>query len=67
MGPLHRLSSFFSASVVDVNNNRMGVKGKKKNKFASDIDIFGGEGIKTKTYIWATLRTPKKNKGNFRS
>jgi hypothetical protein len=65
MGPLYRLSSLFSTSVVDVNNNpKMGFKGKK-NKFNSDMDIFAKEAerIKTKTYMWASIRIPRKNRG----
>lgn len=65
MGLLHRLSTFLSGSnVVDVNNNKMGVKGKNKTKFASDIDIFTAEKPKSKT-LWPTLKTSKKNKGNI--
>lgn len=70
MGPLHRLQSFFSASEVDVNNNnnnnrskKMGFKGKK-SQFASEIDFFSpGEGIQAKTYIWSTLKSSKRAKG----
>lgn len=65
MGPLHRLTSFLSANnELDVNNNKMGVKGKNKTKFASDIDILGAEKTKKTTY-WPTLKTSKKNKGTF--
>lgn len=42
----------------------MGVKGKNKTKFASDIDVFGAEKPKSKS-IWPTLKTSKKNKGNW--
>lgn len=61
MGPFHRLISF-SVSAVDVNNNKMGVKGKNKPKVTSDVDIFGAEKQRGKTY-WPTLKTSKKNKG----
>lgn len=64
MGPFHKLTSFFSASVIDINNNKMGVRGKT-GKFPSDMDIFATERIKTKTYVWATLKIPKKKKGNY--
>lgn len=64
MGPLHRLTALLSGnSEVDVNNNKMGVKGKNKTKFASDIDIYGADKPKKTTY-WPTLKTSKKNKGN---
>ncbi|RZB94433.1 SMC N domain containing protein [Asbolus verrucosus] len=41
----------------------MGFKGKK-NKFSSEMDIFAKEAerIKTKTYMWASIRIPKKSK-----
>lgn len=70
MGPLHRLASLFNTSVIDANHNykTMGVKGKKHTKFASDLDIFARESerIKNKTYIWTSIRLPKKNnKGNI--
>lgn len=47
----------------------MGFKGKK-DKFKSEMDIFAkeaGEKIKTKTYMWASIRIPNKikNKGTF--
>lgn len=60
MGPLHRLVSFFNDSGLDLNN--MGVKGRKY-KFSSDLDIFAKESerIKSKAYIWASIRLPKKN------
>lgn len=64
MGPFHRLTSFLSASAVDVNNNKMGVKGKSKTKFASDIDVFGGDKPRNKS-LWPTLKSSKKNKGIF--
>ncbi|KAF7268876.1 hypothetical protein GWI33_018044 [Rhynchophorus ferrugineus] len=69
MGPLHKLQSFFSASVVDINNNssagaKMGFKGKTKRHFGSEIDFFvQGERIKTKTYVWSSIKTPKRSKG----
>ena len=68
MGPFHKLQSFFSASVVDVNNNssggKMGFKGKNKRHFSSEIDVFAqGDRIKTKTYVWSTLKAPKRSKG----
>ncbi|KAK9879875.1 hypothetical protein WA026_008377 [Henosepilachna vigintioctopunctata] len=66
MGPLRRFSSFFSASVVDVNNNssNMGAKGKK-NKFSSDLDIFtkDAERLKGKSQLWTSLKTQKNKKG----
>lgn len=73
MGPLHKLQSFFSASEVDVNNNnnnnrskKMGFKGKK-SQFASEIDFFSpGDGIQAKTYIWSTLKSSKRAKGEFK-
>lgn len=64
MGPLHRLSSFLSASVVDVNNNKMGVKGKNKTKFAGDVDIFSAEKPKNRS-LWPSSKSSKKNKGEF--
>lgn len=63
MSPLRRLTFLSADTVVDVNNNIMGVKGKNKTKFASDIDIFNAEKSKSKT-LWPTLKTSKKNKGN---
>lgn len=63
MGRIYHLSSLFN-SVVDVNNNKMGFKGKK-NKFNNEMDIFAKEAerIKTKTYMWASITIPKKSKG----
>nr|CAH7737052.1 unnamed protein product [Callosobruchus chinensis] len=61
MGPLHRLSSIFSASVIDVNNNEMGVKARK-GRFASEIDIFSAEKNRNRTHVWTSLKRPKKNK-----
>lgn len=61
MGPLNRFFSFFD--VVDLNrrSKTMGVKGKK-HKFASDLDIFAKETerIKSKAYIWTSIKLPKK-------
>ena len=69
MGPFHKLQSFFSASEVDVNNNsdnKMGFKGKNKRHFSSEIDFFSqGDGIKTKSYMWSSLKVTKRSKGKY--
>lgn len=68
MGPLHRLTSLFNTSAIDVNENlkNMGVS-SKKYKFSSDLDIFVNESekIKSKAYIWTSVRFPKRKKGKI--
>lgn len=74
MGPLQRLASFIAAanSECDLNNNNtnksaeMGFKGKKC-KFGSEMDVFReNERIKTKAYLWASMRlTSKKGRGRW--
>lgn len=63
MKSLRKLSSLFSHSVIDINKNDMGVKGKNKNKFSSDIDIYGSDRLKNKASVWTTLKATKKTKG----
>lgn len=65
MGPLHRITSLFNASSLDLNNNS-GLSEKKKQSFSSDLNIFARESekIKTKAHIWTSMRLTRKSKGS---
>lgn len=63
MGPLHRITSLFNTSALDLNNNGAFGDNKKKKCFNSDLNIFkDGERIKAKA-LWTSMRLSRKNKG----
>lgn len=65
MGPLHRITSLFNASALDLNNNCAFSEHRRKQCYSSDLNIFAKEGerIKTKAHLWTSMRLSRKNKG----
>lgn len=64
MGPLHRITSLFNTSALDLNNNGALGDNKKKQCFNSDLNIFRRDGDKIKAKaLWTSMRLSRKNKG----